>query len=456
MIDRLRRFAGGRAAVAAAFALHGLTLGWFVWRSRGEEERLYWEYGGRVLGHAYTAGYTDWVQHRVGAFPSIGLATIHAPYAAPYSGFACEYPPGALWLFGAIRAVADGIGPFSAIFHLAMAMCCAGTAWLAWRLIAARAGGAGPAALALMATWPLLTGPMAVMRFDPVAALLATAAIMLAARGRGVGAGFVAGLGAAVKIWPGLIVPFLCAMLWRSGRRGGAIAAGLAACAGLALPHLGMVALGTSPPDLLGYLGYLRDRPPEVESLTANLIALAARATGADIAAAFDFGSFNLDYADAATWTGAASLLNLALLVALFAAIWFTRDRRGDVAGRWLVLAAAGGAAACATIVCSRVFSSEYLIWLLPFAILAARTPGGGVAMLCYAGALLSLKIFYRFPEWPMGLSTRVIAFSLLRNLLVIGMGGGLAATLWRRAPLNSPAGGAMFAPRHNRIDPTP
>lgn len=435
----VRRLAGGGAAAAAAFALHVATLAWFVWRARGDEERLYWEYGGRVLGRTYTAGYTDWVQHRVGDFPGIELASVHMPYAAPYTGFACEYPPGALWLFGAIRAAAEDVAGFSSLFHLAMAICCAGCAWIAWRLVAPRANRAWPA-LVLIALWPLLTGSMAVTRFDPLAALLGAGAIALAARGWNAGAGFAAGLGAAVKIWPGLIVPFLCAMLWRSGRQRAAIVAGSAALAGFALPHLGMLALGTAPHDLLGYLGYLRDRPPEVESLTANLIALFARATGADIAAAFDFGSFNLQYEWAAGWTMTASLINLALLIALFAAIWFARDRREDAAGSWPRLAAAGGAAVCATIACSRVFSSEYLIWLLPFAILAARAGGGRVAILCYAGTLLSLKIFYRFPEWPMGLSTRVIAFSLARNLLVLGMGAALAAGLWRRRLLNSPA----------------
>lgn len=456
MIDRARRFAGGGQAVAAAFALHLLTLAWFVWRTRGEVERLYWEYGGRVLGRAYTDGYTDWVQHRIGAFPPIEAATRHAAYAAPYTGFACEYPPGALWLFALIRALAEDVARFSMLAHLAMALCCAGTSWIAWRTLARQGLGRREAlaALALVASWPILIGPMAVQRFDPLAALLAAAALALAARGRPTLAGAAAGLGAAVKIWPGLIVPFLVIAAWRAGRWRAGVLAGVAALAACALPHLGMVLLGTSPGDLLGYLAYLRDRPPEVESLTANLIALFARATGADIAASFDFGSFNLQYEGAGAWTTAASLANAAALLALLWLVW--RARGDDRVGERIGLAA--GALVCATIACSRVFSSEYLIWLLPFALLAAGTRGGIGAIAGYAAALLSLKLFYRFPEWPMGLSTRVIALSLARNLLVLGMGGCFVAALIRRgAPLlNSPGRGAMSTPAKAQDQPSP
>jgi hypothetical protein len=60
-------------ASAVLVALGGLLLLALVLRTG--DLRLYWEYGGMLTGGAYTPGFTDWVQQRVGELRSIdGIA----------------------------------------------------------------------------------------------------------------------------------------------------------------------------------------------------------------------------------------------------------------------------------------------------------------------------------------------------------------------------------------------
>jgi hypothetical protein len=56
--------------------------------------RLYWEYGGRILGRAFTPGLIEWVQHGTGTPLRIESAVAGSRGLAPYTDFTAEYPPG--------------------------------------------------------------------------------------------------------------------------------------------------------------------------------------------------------------------------------------------------------------------------------------------------------------------------------------------------------------------------
>ncbi len=116
----------------------------------------------------------------------------------------------------------------------------------------------------------------------------------------------------------------------------------------------------------------------------------------------------------------AATLLNAGLLIALFALVC-ERTRHASSpqqAVRILVSACAG--AVGVTILCSRVFSGEYVLWLVPFAIALCASRSGLVGLGLFCLALIALKVTYRFYPLVMSASPDGMLLSAVKNLLIL------------------------------------
>jgi len=129
------------------------------------------------------------------------------------------------------------------------------------------------------------------------------------------------------------------------------------------------------PADPRNLLAFQGARGLQLESLPAAVIGLAA-ALGfiARPDVAFGDGSFNVLGPYGQAGTAVAGLLEPVLLAVAFAAVaWrFWRERQaGEVTGAALV--AGFVAMLLALILGNRVFSPQYLIWLLPFVVLLPR-----------------------------------------------------------------------------------
>jgi uncharacterized membrane protein len=286
---------------------------------------------------------------------------VYSTYAAkmadgqvPYHDFFDEYPPLAQPVF--LLARVAGAAQYALAFKALMAAF--GLGALACAVVTLRALRASPSrsvvAVAAIAVSPLLVGPLFLNAYDMWPAFLLSAALMLLVLDRPLLAFGILGAAVAAKVYPVAVLPLGLLFLERRLRRGAL------------LTFAGVVVLAHLPFALLGP-GGLREsywvqakRGLELNSLGgAFLLAFGHPTLGNEPP-----GSLNVLGGAADAIAAVSSLLVLAAIVA--ACIAFSRSRRGP---NELVVAAA--AAVAGFVAFNKVFSAQYVDWLVPLAPLA-------------------------------------------------------------------------------------
>jgi hypothetical protein len=280
----------------------------------------------------------------------------YAAYAAqalarPLAAWPREYPPLALGVFLLPRLL-----PFP--YPVAFAVLAA----LAYGSLVALA--AEP--LASQADWRfrLLTYTLygvafvVLRRYDIFAVLPATAGVLAARRGLWARAWALTVVGAWLKVYPVVFWPVFLASEWARSRRVRVDRLAVALAAGAAPTVLAALVSG---PAAWSWINYLRDRPPNLGSFAGDL---AAVVTG-DWHYRFAYGSLVV------TAPGAGPL-SLALTAAGLVALGLITLRAAQ--GRWTVERAALGAV-LVLILMSKVFSVQYLLWVIPLFALVGPDP---------------------------------------------------------------------------------
>ena len=336
--------------------------------------------------------------------------------SVPYRDFALEYPPGALPLFVLPALVSSSLDGFGVAFEtLLIASGAAILAAMNAILVRLRASPARTsAALVFVALSPLLLGRVLAERYDlwPTALAVVALAASLASRHRAAGAALA--IGAAAKLFPIVLLPFLGWWAWRrDGRRDGLEF----------LAAFGLVALvcvlpfaAASPGGVASVAERQLERPLQIESLGAALMLGAHHVAGLQLGVESSYGSINLGGTKAAAVAGLQSLLLLLVLVLLV-----VRLARRPTSAESLVVACT--AAVTAVVVLGKVLSPQFLVWALPFVPLVGGRKG--LAASALLGAALVVTQLY-FPSQYLeliGLEGTPAAVVVLRNVL-------LAATL--------------------------
>ena len=336
----------------------------------------------------------------------------------PYRDFRLEYPPGALPAFAVPSLVTQGRAPERYRSAFEGAMVTSGLAALVFAAFALRAAGAGPwragAALAFAALSPLLLGSVVLSRFDlwPAAAVAAALAALAAARPK-LGLALL-GAAIAIKLYALVIVPVALAYVWRrAGRRvalqAGAIGAGVVG--GAYLPFLVLSRDGVAY-SLSRQLG----RPLQIESLGSSILLGLHHTVGLGVEWASGHGSQNLVGTAPTVVAAVQSVLQLAVLVAIWIAF-----ARGPATPDRLLRYAAGTLVAFVAL--GKVVSPQFLIWLLvPVALVAGRRGIAGAVLLGTACVLTQLWFPYRY--WDLvyefdGLASTLV---LVRNLVLVAL----------------------------------
>lgn len=261
-------------------------------------------------------------------------------------------------------------------------------------------------------------------RYDLLPALMTLGALWATRRQRYTLAYVLLAAGIALKLYPVLLLPLIMIEQWHVARRqiavergDGAgprwraarqIGAGAALCLGLAaLPFV--AALWRDGAGALSVFGYALARPVQIESLAATLGWLG---TLVGIPATHFYSFFSDNYAgplvDGASWG-----LEMALLVGCL--IVYRQRFLGK-----LGLERAFLICLCLIVLTSKVFSTQYLIWVLPFA-----AEAGGYEVIWILVCLLTFvdyPLFYPFNQ-PVYTSTEVTLFLVLlalRNGLLV------------------------------------
>ena len=284
----------------------------------------------------------------------------------PYRDFAVEYPILAFPLFLIPRLFASRRDHYRRFFAVEMLLFDAAIVFLIFVRVR-NAEGVRPAllrvawySLSLAFLWIL-----PISRYDLAPTALAFAGAIFWTSGRGFLGGVAAGIGALMKIFPGLIaLPPLVSGEFRL--RGwlafaGTLTAGFAVWFGL-----GGSGVATS-------LGYHLNRGLEIGSVASNGLILWSLASGKPLSTAFRHTCSELDSPGAnavAAWSTAVLGVVLVFVLIRFRHAGMRDGLRFS------------GAMILAFIVCGKVLSPQYVLWMLPFvAVLEGRTGASGTTL---------------------------------------------------------------------------
>lgn len=349
----------------------------------------------------------------------------------PYRDFALEYPPGALAAL-LIPGLVGGGETSRAAYAIAFAFQNAALS-IACMLVAARVatrlhpGDARAARVTAILYTLLAVLGWAVIpyRFDLFPTLLTLVAVSSALARRHAAAGVFLGLGVLVKLYPLVLAPILLAHALRD--HGRAATRFSAACAATMVICI-LPFLATSGTKTLAFLAYHKERGIQIESLAGGALCLGHVAGVTPVGVAYDHGALHLRSPTAERVLRFHEVVTpLALLASAAAWSYWLWRQRGD-ADRSLPVAAGG--MLLAFILANKVFSPQFLIWLLPFvAILRGR--GGRIFIVAWALTLLVYPFMYAALR---DLSPMVVGLVNLRNLAVVTLLGAIIAEHVRRA----------------------
>jgi hypothetical protein len=338
----------------------------------------------------------------------------------PYRDFLVEYPPG-FFLFAIPPAlVAHGVDSYSTVFAAMMGLL------LTWGLAlladaAKRLGLRSTSSLVFFTTLcALAVGPVLVRRYDAVVSFSLCLLVWgcVTRRAWAVGLGF--GLGMAAKGMPLLLAPLVLLYLLSEKRRKDVLISTLLAggvCVAAVVPFLGQA--GAHMLDMFAYHG---QRPLQVESTGGALLVFGRlfRASFAD--SSQTYGSMNVVGAWDGPLKALASILPLAAWVAVGVVTWQGLRRAASDEARARVLLRGACAALAFFMVLGKVFSPQYLTWLLPLGMLATLVDGRPRAKKTIVGALVLTQVIWPF-SYCIGLASNLSpvfgALVLARNSLV-------------------------------------
>jgi glycosyl transferase family 87 len=341
----------------------------------------------------------------------------------PYRDFGLEYPPGALPMFALPGLAEPGEGQdvspgFRRTFETLMWLCGAVSLAAMAVVLAAlpRRPAAVWAALGFAALAPLALGSVYLSRFDLWPAALAVAGLAALVAGRLRTGHAVLGLAAAAKLYPGVLIPLAVTYAWKRAGRREALAC-LALAVGVPL-LIFLPFVIVAPGGVWHSLSVQLTRPLQVESIGAALLLAAHHAFGVGVTGETSHGSQNLDGTAADVLAGAASVVQLAVLLWIFVAF-----ARGIGSRESLVRYSA--AAVCAFVALGKVLSPQFLIWLVPLVPLVRGRRGLWASVLLGTAMVLTqlwfpFRYFRLALDFEAGLSWLLLARDLTLVALVV------------------------------------
>ena len=343
--------------------------------------------------------------------------------ALPYRDVFVEYPPGAFAVF--LPPAAFGSDHYNAAFKCLMALC--GVATLVLVALVLAELGASPrrlyAALLLLALSPVALGPISLNTYDAWPALLTVLALWLLLREREVLGFAVLGLAVTAKVYPLVLVPLACILVWRrAGPR--RVAIGLVTLILVAAAVVAPFAV-YAPHGVFESFRSQAERGLQVESLGASLLLLLDRLGLYDAHVVRTTGVAGRNLAGGAA--DAIAVASLVLEGLAVATVWVLYARVRDARAR---LPLAFAAAVAGFIAFTKVFSPQYLVWLVPLVVLADGAVGAAAVGLTAVALVLAQVWFFHYHAlfrigWPVWLL-------LARDVVLVALYAVLAGALTR------------------------
>jgi hypothetical protein len=363
----------------------------------------------------------------------------------PYRDFDFEYPPLAL-VSMVVPYVAWPWGPpdFNAyrwLFTAWQALLLLGLALATARLAALIVGdhggdemrGAVRRAGIRLLILAIVMAPSLAFRFDLLPALVTALVLIAFIRGLAGRAGALVGIGGLVKVYPLVLAPVLAAAWFAVGRsRPVAFAAAIGVTVSLFVLPLTLLAGDAT----WIFITYHADRGLQLESVAAGFTMLGAVLRGGRAPINYEFRGVEIGgaAADAQVAIQAWLLVIGPLVVALVALVAAQRDRDRLGAIQPTTAVSMAAAAVLVFIVTNKVISVQYVVWLLPMAVLLPR----GQFWTAVAIAALSVLIHPAFYSHLIDQELWIVAVLCLRNVLLLVLLGWIMFQLLRPRPASS------------------
>jgi hypothetical protein len=324
----------------------------------------------------------------------------------PYRDFPVEYPPvtlGAIELLNGTSVRATTVRLMWS--QVALDLVVAGIMWWGW--------GRRAAVAYLVLGLPFLCYPFLYLRLDLLSVALAIGAFALLRRQRPVTGGALLALACFAKVWPVVLIPVL---VLRKTRRAWM---SFVTCAALGL--VAWVVWGglDGPVQVLTFRGATGW---QIESTVGAIVHIFSTAPVRDVEGA----------ARIATAPGWARDTLLALGAALIAGIWFIAAQIRDAGARGRD-ALAPLAAISVLLLTATILSPQYVVWLLPFAAIAATYRERLIAALTFVVCSLSVVSLNLTKELAAGAPVPM-TIVVIRNALLVALCAVSAARLVQMA----------------------
>jgi hypothetical protein len=370
-----------------------------------------------------------------GQITDTGLYEVYGDQVAhghlPYRDFKLEYPPGAVPVFVLPSLGHEGDrAAYDRWFDRLMALC--GCLAVLGAGIVLRALGASTArtaaALGLIAVSPVLTGPVVLSRFDFWPASLAVLALAALLYERLTLCALALGAAIGAKLWPVVLAPLVFAHVWRT--RGPRAAAAWAVELVVIDAAIFVPFAVISPGGLRASFHAQIARPLQLESLGGSVLVALHHLFGTKLHVVTTFGSQNL------TGTGAhaAEIVTTVAGALVLAAVWILYVRQ-PADGERLVAHAA--AAVAAVLAFGKVFSPQFVIWLVPLVPLVRGRRGIAAGGLL-ASALVLTQLWFPHHYWALAdsFAQRESWELLARDLAIVALAAVLAWPRLEHEPL--------------------
>jgi hypothetical protein len=358
-----------------------------------------------------------------GSHPDLGAATwsyrIYYDYASqamagqvPYRDFLVEYPILTFPLFLVPRLLASDFASYCIAFGAEMLLFDIAAIVLLARHVAETEGRPRVAGrLAWYTVYCASLAPLVVGRFELAPMVLAFAAARWWFSERNVLGGLTAGLGALLKVFPGLVAA--PALVWEAARLRASRARGtLAFVLTMTVGSAAWFALGGA--NVLESFRYHAARGLGIETVYAGVVLAWGKLTGTDIPWVIEHKAVHLVPEWGAGLAALASPIQAAAL--LFVLVQFARSGLADGV-RF------SGAAILASLVTAKVLSPQYLVWLFPFVVVCGGWTGLRTRWL-FLLVCVTTSLIYPGPAFAQILDHQGTAIFLLnlRNVLLLAL----------------------------------
>ncbi|MGC9504899.1 glycosyltransferase 87 family protein [Baaleninema sp.] len=213
----------------------------------------------------------------------------------------------------------------------------------------------------------LLLSPLLLWRYDLFPTLLTVAAVLAALSQFAIGSGITLGLGIAAKLYPVVLVPVFFLYFTASRRLGSGIKLIVSSIATTLLSFLPVWWL--APDDFTSFLTYHKDRGLQIESVYAGWVSLGEVLGLTEASSEMNYGAQHLVSPLAEPLLQLQPWLFVAAMAVVYGLAWwrFREESRRFTEISVETFVAYSAAALLAFMLTNKVFSPQYLIWLLAF-----------------------------------------------------------------------------------------